>query len=118
MAPGALVREMRKWSIGQRMSKQISDREGNRVVVGARGSLPDPSRAVPKIRCQSFPKRFFIFSLVNSCGTADTNVHGTDVELLRPPLDQRLGYCNISQYWDIDWDKVIWALTCMFMRIM
>ena len=110
--------EMRKWSIGQRMSKQISEGEGDGVVVGARGSLPDPSRAVPKIRCQSFPKRFFIFSLVNSCGTADINVHGTDVELLRPPLDPRLGYCNISQYWGIDWDNVIRALTGVFMRIM
>ncbi|OWK01748.1 hypothetical protein Celaphus_00017771, partial [Cervus elaphus hippelaphus] len=71
VAPGALVREMKKWSIEQRMSKRISETEGNGEVVGARGSLPDTNRVVPKIRCQPFPKTFFIFSLVNSCGTAD-----------------------------------------------
>lgn len=51
------------------------------------GSLPDPGRIIPKIRCQPFPKRFFLFSPASPCGTADVNLHATDGKPLRPPLD-------------------------------
>lgn len=44
-----------RWALGQRISKQISQTEGNGVMMGARVNLPDPNRTIPKTRCKSFP---------------------------------------------------------------